>query len=203
MTAPMTNLLAHRTCWIFDLDGTLTLPVHDFGFIRQELAIPDNEDILGHLETLPPELAARRHKRLDAIERELASQATAAPGVHDLLDHLVRCDHHLGILTRNSRDVALLTLEAIGIRHHFSAAHVLGREDAPPKPDPAGILYLQKNWQVESDKLVMVGDYLFDLQAGRSAGTATVHVGRPDGQRWPDATDLSVETLVDLLAVLT
>jgi HAD superfamily hydrolase (TIGR01509 family) len=199
----MTNLLAHRTCWIFDLDGTLTLPVHDFGSIRQELAIPDDEDILGHLQTLPPEQASQRHKLLDDIERELANQATAAPGVQELLAYLVRCDTHMAILTRNSRDVALLTLEAIGVRHHFNAAHVLGREDAPPKPDPAGILQLQENWKVKADKLVMVGDYLFDLQAGRSAGAATVHVGRPDGQRWPEATDVMVETLVDLLVVLT
>jgi hypothetical protein len=33
----MINLLVNRSCWIFDLDGTLTLPVHDFGFIRHEL----------------------------------------------------------------------------------------------------------------------------------------------------------------------
>jgi phosphoglycolate phosphatase-like HAD superfamily hydrolase len=45
----------------------------------------------------------------------------------------------------------------------------------------------------------MVGDYIFDLQAGRSAGALTIHVGRPDGQRWPEASDIMVETLADLL----
>ena len=195
----MRNLLTNRTSWIFDLDGTLTLPVHDFGFIRQELAIPEGEDILGHLETLPPDMAALRHHRLDEIERSFAAQAEAAPGVVELLAYLAEQNIQMGILTRNSRDVALITLETLGVRHHFPEAHILGRDDAPPKPDPGGILYLQEQWQVETDNLVMVGDYIFDLQAGRSAGALTIHVGRPDGQRWPEASDIMVETLADLL----
>jgi HAD superfamily hydrolase (TIGR01549 family) len=195
----MVNQLSKCTCWVFDLDGTLTLPVHDFGFIRRELAIPDGEDILGHLETLPPSQSQQRHERLYDIEYELASHAVAAPGVLELLDYLVQRDIRLGILTRNRRDIALLTLEAIGVRHHFMDKHVLGRDEAPPKPDPSGILYLQDQWQVEADSLVMVGDYLFDLQAGKSAGAMTVHVARPDGQRWSEHTDIVVETLAELL----
>ena len=66
---------------------------------------------------------------------------------------------------------------------------MLGRAEAPPKPDPAGIYHLQDVWQVEADSLVMVGDYLFDLQAGKSAGAMTIHVARPDGQRWPEHPD--------------
>ncbi len=198
----MTTLFENRTSWIFDLDGTLTVPVHDFAFIRQELAIPDGEDILGHLETLPPELASQRHNRLDAIERSLATNATAAPGALELLACLGQRGVQLGILTRNSREIALLTLEVIGIRHYFRDDHVIGRDEVPPKPDPAGILHLRDSWQVEVESLVMVGDYLFDLQAGRSAGAITIHVGRPDGQRWPDQSDVMVECLDDLLELL-
>ena len=198
----MNSLFANRTCWIFDLDGTLTLPVHDFAFIRRELAIPDGEDILGHLETLPPDMATLRHNRLDEIERSLASQAEAAPGVLELLEYLGEHNVQMGILTRNSRDVALLTLDALGVRHHFTEKHVLGRDEVPPKPDPGGIFYLQDQWQVESGNLVMVGDYLFDLQAGRSAGAMTIHVGRPDGQRWPEASDIMVDTLLDLFGYI-
>lgn len=48
----------------------------------------------------------------------------------------------------------------------------------------------------------MVGDYLFDLQAGRAAGAVTVHVGRPDGQRWPEMSDVIVDDLTQLVALL-
>ncbi len=197
-----------RTClhdkigWIFDLDGTLTVPVHDFSVIRQELAIPEGEDILGHLGQLPEELAAPKQRRLDEIERELAGCAVAAPGVLALLDYLGQCQSRLGILTRNSREVALVTLEAIGAHGYFHADDVLGRAEAPPKPNPSGVVQLCTQWQLAAGQVVMVGDYLFDLLAGRSAGAATVHVARPDGQRWPAASDVSVETLDELLLLL-
>ncbi len=196
------DLLANRTCWIFDLDGTLTLPIHDFAFICRELAIPDGADILGHLDTLTPEEASRRHLQLNEIERDLAFRAEVAPGVLDLLSLLDSCGFSMGILTRNSREVALLTLEAIGARQYFYDNHVLGRDEVPPKPDPAGIIHLLEQWQSDTDDVVMVGDYLFDLQAGRAAGVITIHVGRPDGQRWPDVSDVIVDSLTDLVEML-
>jgi HAD superfamily hydrolase (TIGR01509 family) len=198
----MHNSLANRSCWVFDLDGTLTLPVHDFAYIRRELAIPDGADILGHLKTLPPEHAAVHHRRLDDIERHLAGHAVAAPGVLQLLDLLAGVGVRLGLLTRNSREIALLTLETIGASRYFDVHHVLGRDEAPPKPDPAGILHLLDLWGVEAECAVMVGDYLFDLLAGRAAGAVTVHVGRPDGQRWPEESDIAVDDLGELVKLL-
>jgi len=196
------SLLENRRYWVFDLDGTLTLPAHDFAFIRRELAIPNGSDILEHLDTLEPEESARRHLRLNDIERELAGNAVAAPGVSGLLNLLGSLDFQLGILTRNSREIAMMTLEAIDARCYFNDNHVLGRDEVSPKPDPAGILHLLDQWQAEPDNVVMVGDYLFDLQAGRSAGAITIHVGRPDSQRWPDVTDIMVDSLEELTEIL-
>ena len=39
--------------WVFDMDGTLTVAVHDFAAIRVALAIPPQDDILTHLAALP------------------------------------------------------------------------------------------------------------------------------------------------------
>lgn len=195
-------MIKNRNYWIFDLDGTLTLPVHDFAFIRRELAIPDGSDILGHLDTLLPDEAALRHRRLYDIEHDLACHAEAAPGALDLLALLDSLSVQMGILTRNSREIALLTLDTIGAQQYFDDSHVLGRDEVTPKPDPAGILHLLKKWGTRADSVVMVGDYLFDLQAGRSAGAITIHVGRPDCQRWPDFSDIIVGSLADLTEML-
>lgn len=184
--------------WIFDLDGTLTVPVHDFDFIRRELDIPDLADILEHLVSLPKSEASIRHSRLHQIELELACKAIPSPGAVEILKKLHQSGVQLGILTRNDKDIALLTLDTIGARHYFASENVLGRAEAPPKPDPAGINYLLSEWGANPAETVMVGDYLFDLQAGRAAGTTTVHVGRPDGKSWPEFTDLAVATLADL-----
>ena len=45
--------LADVRHWVFDMDGTLTVAVHDFAAIRVALAIPPEDDILTHLAALP------------------------------------------------------------------------------------------------------------------------------------------------------
>ena len=56
--------------WVFDMDGTLTEPVHDFELIRRELQIPSGADILEHLASLPTRQAGDSHAWLMQHERE-------------------------------------------------------------------------------------------------------------------------------------
>ena len=67
-----------------------------------------------------------------------------------------------------------------------------------PKPDPDGIFQLARQWGVLPGELVMVGDYLYDLQAGQAAGAATIHVHGSRDTRWPEWTDLCVVSLHEL-----
>ena len=187
-----------RDHWVFDLDGTLTVPVHDFAAIRAELGVPDGADILGHLDGLPEEESSRLHARLDEIEEVLAGRAEAADGAVQLVELLAGRGVRMGIVTRNTRRIALRVLDAIGVGGHFAPEHVLGRHDALPKPDPDGISRLCAAWGTGGGAAVMVGDYLFDLQSGRAAGAATVHVDRTRGFRWPELTDIAVGSLEEL-----
>ena len=70
--------------WVFDMDGTLTVAVHDFKLIHRELCIADDEDILTHLAGLPPAESAEKHAWLLEHERELALASTPAPGAVEL-----------------------------------------------------------------------------------------------------------------------
>ncbi|MEE4361630.1 MAG: HAD family hydrolase [Pseudomonadales bacterium] len=191
--------LRGRPCWIFDLDGTLTQPVHDFDAIRAQLGIPRGELILEWLATQPPAVAAPLHDRLAHIEAELVEETVAQPGCASLLEALRSDGCRLGILTRNNRDNALRTLERIGVLHCFPEASVLGRDEAPAKPDPGGILRLLDAWGVAPHQAVMVGDYRLDLEAGRNAGVATAHFDPAAAFPWPDLTDVAVTTLPALL----
>lgn len=195
------NLLTHRN-WVFDLDGTLTLPVHDFGEIRTALNVPDGMDILHHLATLPDDQAWPLHQRLDGIERTLITRTAPAPGAQALVSLLAGSGCRLGILTRNTREIAKMTLTHIGLASFFEEGSILGRGDAVPKPHPDGIHKLAGKWGVLPEELVMVGDYLYDLQAGQAAGAATVHVHGSGGSRWPEWTDLCFVSLLDLASHL-
>jgi phosphoglycolate phosphatase-like HAD superfamily hydrolase len=191
-----------RQYWVFDLDGTLTLPVHDFSVIRYALGVPKGTDILGYLASLSVVEAQPLHNKLNEIEAGLLDRIEPAPGLMQLVSALHERGSRLGILTRNTRDIALKTLDCLGIGAYFSEACILGRSDVPPKPDPEGLYRLSVQWETAPDKLVMVGDYLFDLQTGRNAGSATVHVDRTRSFPWPELTDIGVETLEELHSLL-
>lgn len=194
----MKNTIACRRHWVFDLDGTLTIAVHDFAAIRRELRIPDGSDILGHLESLPRAEALTLHRRLQEIELELARLTGAAHGATTLVERLHASGAFLGVLTRNSRENALRTLDLIGLGEYFNADYVLGRDEARPKPDPDGIHRLAVLWEADPAEMVMVGDYLYDLQAGRSAGALTVHVDSAGVFRWPELADVMIESLEEI-----
>lgn len=53
---------------------------------------------------------------------------------------------------------------------------IVTREFRPPKPDPAGILHIAEQWGLQDggSSLIMVGDSMDDMAAGRRAGAATV-----------------------------
>ncbi len=174
--------------WVFDMDGTLTLAVHDFAAIKRALEIPLEHDILHHLAALPEAVAAAKHAWLLEHERELALNARPAPGAIELVRSLQARDCRLGILTRNAHELALVTLQAIGLDDCFASADILGRDEAPPKPHPGGLLHLAERWQVAPGALVMVGDFRFDLECARAAGAYSVLVNLAENP-WPQLTD--------------
>lgn len=174
--------------WVFDMDGTLTRAVHDFEAIKRALDIPLAEDILGYLASLPEAVAAAKHAWLLEHERELALASQPAPGAIELVRELHERGCRLGILTRNAHELALLTLRAIGLDDCFAVADVIGRDEAPPKPDPGGLLHFARTWQVAPSELVLVGDYRFDLECARAAGARSVLVNLAENP-WPELAD--------------
>lgn len=187
--------------WVFDMDGTLTLAVHDFPAIKRVLGIPQEADILHHLAALPAEEAAAKHAWLLEHERELAVASRPAPGAIELVRSLRERGCRLGILTRNAHELALLTLQAIGLDDCFAVEDILGRDEAPPKPHPGGLLHLAERWQVAPSELLMVGDYRFDLECAQAAGARSVLVNLADNP-WPQLTELHAQDCAQLLARL-
>lgn len=191
-----------RRHWIFDLDGTLTVGVHDFDAIRAALDLPEGCEILEALAALPPRESAPRYRRLEAIEMDLARQARAAEGAVRLLEGLRERGARLGIVTRNSHRSALETLRTAGLERFFQKRFLVGRDEAPPKPSPHGVRRLLSRWRTRAAEAVMVGDYTYDLVAGRAAGAYTVYVD--DSGLFPhrEHADLCVRRLDALLRAL-
>lgn len=155
---------------IFDLDGTLVDSGLDFDLMRQEMGIPAGHTILEALESAPDAEAERMWRIVAEHELRGVERATVLPGVREFLHQLAQRGIHRGVLTRNSRASAAATLA----RLELEIETVVSREDGPVKPDPAGVLAICRRWQLDPHECVMVGDYRFDIEAGRQAGARTV-----------------------------
>lgn len=181
------------------MDGTLTHAIHDFDEIRARLGLPAGEPILEALAKLPPEHAGPLWTQLDAMELELARRARPMLGVDTLLAALHERGCRLGIVTRNSFANARETLRACDLLHYFPEYCIRDRDSGAPKPEPEALLQLMAHWGAAHDDVVMVGDFLFDLQAGNAAGVATVYVDYARTAEWAAYADLSVTRLDQLL----
>jgi HAD superfamily hydrolase (TIGR01509 family) len=190
-----------RNCqhWVFDMDGTLTIAVHDFKYIRRMLEIPEHADILTNLASLPSTEAAQKQAWLLKYERQLALNSQPAPGAIELVQHLHKQGRELAILTRNAKELAILTLQAIHLLDYFSDTFILGREQAIPKPHPDGLLKIAKQWQITPQRMAMVGDFQMDLKTAQAAGAYAVQVNTPDNL-WPELTDFHAIDCQQLLS---
>jgi len=197
--ADLTASILNRRHWVFDLDGTLTQAILDFAEIKRRLGLPPDQDILTSLAQMGDKAEPLRRKLAD-IEFEMAGKARVAEGAEALLKALRERKTHTGILTRNRRSHALETLRVIGLAPYFEEIYVLGRDEAKHKPDPDGLLKLLQAWNADPGDAVMAGDYVFDLEAGRRAGAATVYVDPSGAFPYRHIADVSVARLDDLLA---
>ena len=200
MLAP--NPLKHRNHWIFDLDGTLTVSAHDFEHIRNELGLAPETPILEALHAMPEAEAAPLWQQLNELEFYYAGKASVMQGAAELLQCLHDSGRQLAILTRNTMPVVQHTLQACRLEHFFPVEHILDRDACIPKPSPDGVQRLLEFWHADADDTVMVGDYLYDLEAGKAAGVATVHVDTRGDVDWSEYTDIRVEKLGEIIDYL-
>ena len=181
------------------MDGTLTKAIHDFIAIRRQLALPEDKGILEAIAELPEPAHSQKMAHLNELERELIIQTVLAPGVQAFIDRLVAQRRTMGILTRNSYQNALLTLQNVGFSDIFTADNVMAREQARPKPDPEGLNLLLEKWQAAPAEAVFVGDFRDDFIAGRAAGMHTIYVDYDERNQWNDYCHTRVVQLDHLL----
>ena len=153
---------------IFDLDGTLAHSNPDFAGLRRELGIHSGTDILAHVDSLSAgEAQAQALEIVHEYERQSSLNASWIDGARELIECLRAKSLPLAILTRNMPEAAQITIDKLGI----DIALVLTRYDAQPKPHPQGIHLICEQWQLSPADILYVGDYLFDLQTARNAGS--------------------------------
>jgi HAD superfamily hydrolase (TIGR01509 family) len=192
---------------LFDFDGTLTCPgALDFPAIKREMNCPEEQPILEFLETQPPDRRIELLKILELREERAAEESFPNKGALNCLSFLKQKGILLGILTRNTQKSINRALEKFkGITNKDFAA-IITRENSLPKPHPDGVHQAAKGMGISTSELVIVGDFRFDIMAGKAAGARTVlltsrgkSVMAP-GDPVPDHTVNSLEEITEILS---
>ena len=172
--------------------------------VSSALGIDKSTDILDHIYSLQDAEQDEAQEKVREIERNAMKKQKPQAGLVELMDYLDSRGLKKGICTRNFDAPVehLLTTFLPSSKFH----PIITREFRPPKPDPAGILHIAKDWMHEDggDSLIMVGDSIDDMTAGHRAGAATVLLVNDVNKHLVEHqhTDLVVKQLDDLIEIL-
>jgi len=190
LTAPVGGIL-------FDMDGVVVQQRLDFLAIKREIFGDTNGFVLERMAELPPVERARADAILERHETAAAAEAEPMDGILPFLQWMDARGLRRGLVTRNSRKSVDLVLTRLGLR--FDA--VVTREDAPPKPAPEPVWLGCQRMDLTPSEVLFVGDFEFDMLAGRRAGVRTVLLRGP-ALKASQHADLIMDSLGELRASL-
>jgi HAD superfamily hydrolase (TIGR01509 family) len=183
---------------VFDMDGTLTVSPLDFAAIRAECGVPPGQPVLESIENAPEPDRQRMLEVLDRHEREAALACTLRNGARELLEELTNRNVKTALLTRNSAESVRMVLARFGLRFDCW----LSRGDAAPKPSPEPVLKIARQLGMEPQEMLVVGDYVFDMQAGRAAGARTAFLKANPDLAPPLEAEVVIDDLRQILSLL-
>ncbi|MGD8702487.1 MAG: HAD-IA family hydrolase [Desulfosarcina sp.] len=190
---------------LFDFDGTLTQPgALDFSVIKRAIGCPQKTPVLEFMASV--EDGHQRMAMARQLDRfELAGAAASRPnlGAEHLVAFIRSRGLPVGILTRNSRASVCKALENFASLRLAHIDVMVTREDPVKiKPSGEGVLLAARKMGVDPAHLLMVGDFRFDMEAGRQAGALTAYLS--NGAPTPDAVDCHffVQRLSELVPIV-
>ncbi|GMY26988.1 haloacid dehalogenase-like hydrolase domain-containing protein At2g33255 [Fagus crenata] len=215
-TATATPTRARLKGVVFDMDGTLTVPVIDFAamykavlgddeYRRIKAENPSGIDILHHIENWSPEKQQKAYETIADYERRGLDRLQIMPGAAELCGFLDAKKIRRGLITRNVKEAVDLFHQRFGLT--FGPA--LSREFRPYKPDPGPLLHICSAWEVLPNEVMMIGDSLKDdVACGKRAGAFTClldEIGRYDSPDYANVDlkpDFKVSSLTEVYSLL-
>jgi phosphoglycolate phosphatase len=176
---------------IYDLDGTLVDSRGDLSdsvnAMLRTLRLPERDDREiwsfvgeGAERLVRRSLGAANEQRFpeameswrDEYSRRLLRKTRAYPGIAELLE---APPASRAVLTNKPGDFARQILQGLGLLDKFEG--VVGGDEAPKKPDPAGLLGLCAKLGADAARTLYIGDHTIDIATGAAAGVAVCAVG--------------------------
>lgn len=200
------NVAGNIKAILFDFDGTLTRPGGiDFPAIKRTVHCPPDMPLLEYIAGLPTARARAQASRvLERYEEAAARRSRPHAGAEALVRFLQSRGFRLGILTRNSRRSLQIAFRNFRRLQMSDFTVVITRDNVcNPKPHPDGVLSAVRRLKATLDQLVVVGDYRYDIEAGRRAGARTVFLDNGAAAHRPDPpADFTIKRLTELRRII-
>lgn len=205
---------------LFDLDGTLldtkeaiiaSLVYTAEKFTGRKLGVCEIQALFGltlsdQMKMLCPERAEEMVKAYVRHNlRQHRRTVKVFPGVSHTLQTLRDLGCSLAVVTSKRRRSAMFGLRLFSLDRYFDAL-VCAEDVENHKPHPEPVLKALALLGVAPAQSVTVGDSVYDIQAGRAAGTLTVACLYGMGRREDlvvSAPDVLLHTISDLVPVIT
>lgn len=197
---------------IFDMDGTLTVPVLNFKMLREKLGIAGRKvDILQHIEDAPNATEKENRKKMvEDFEDEGDRLLQFQPNLHQLFYFLKKNNVKRALLTRNKQSAVDSFIskfiqeddKGIFTDKNEIFSEILTRDFKPVKPHPAPIQHICQQWDVPCENTLMVGDDIQDIASGKAAGSVTVRKIKSDTKDVEWKENLTIDNLGELTKIL-
>lgn len=172
----------HVKAVLFDFDGTLTQPgALNFTNMREATGCPQDMAILEFIDAIEDVYERKRIvSLLEAFEMKGAEKSVPCDGAHKLIRYIQSQKLGIGILTRNGLNPVLRALENFsGINEDDFDTIITRNDSVKPKPSSEGVRLAADRMDIHPSEMIMVGDYIFDIQAGNGAGSTTIFLKNP------------------------
>ena len=186
---------AEAGAFLLDWDGVLANTRLDFSHLRNKYFGGKIVPLSETAAALPEPDRSLVLSEIHRIEMGGADAATAVEGASDLIAWLAEARKPWAVISRNSRESILLAAERCGIT---LPPVTLSREESYIKPDPRALNLAAERLGVALSDCVMVGDFVFDLEAAQNAGIPSVLV-RKIGAEWESLADFAYDTVLDFV----
>ena len=179
---------------IFDMDGTLTVPLIDFKKIRQELNVSEGGDLAEIINSWPEPRRSQAWGIIEKYELYAIENNSLQAGAEEALKRFEQANIRLAIITRNTARSTDALLAKIPVKFD----PVLTREFPHIKPAPEPVLHILDAWKIEADECIMIGDYIHDIQAANAAGALSCYFKNPKVKHWDEHADFTVNSYQEL-----
>jgi phosphoglycolate phosphatase len=111
-------------------------------------------------------------------------------------------NYRKAVISNKFRSIALKVLEGLQLSQYFD--EVAGVDTFPErKPSPVPILRILGQFEARPEETLVVGDSIYDMQAGRAAGTKTVAAAYGYGSSgFSDHADFVITEFPQLIDVI-